>query len=125
MYLAIKHIHLTCIALSLILFLLRGGLALFSPETLKKRWLKILPHVIDTALLASALTLAYFIQQYPFAHGWLTAKVVGLVVYIGLGTIAIKRGKTKAIKATALLGALVAFAYIAAVAVSRNPMPWG
>jgi len=125
MYLAIKHIHLTCIALSLILFLLRGGLALFSPETLKKRWLKILPHVIDTALLASALTLAYFIQQYPFVHGWLTAKVVGLVVYIGLGTIAIKRGKTKAVKATALLGALVAFAYIAAVAVSRNPMPWG
>jgi len=125
MYLAIKHIHLTCVALSLILFLLRGGLALVSSDKLEKRWLKILPHIIDTALLVSALTLAFMIEQYPFVHHWLTAKVIALVVYIGLGTIAIKRGKTKAIKATALAGALFSFIYIAAVAVSKSPMPWG
>ncbi|WP_415889516.1 SirB2 family protein [Neptuniibacter sp. SY11_33] len=125
MYFAIKHIHLTCIALSLVLFLLRGGLALFCPEKLEKRWLKIVPHIIDTALLVSALTLAVMIEQYPFVHHWLTAKVIALVVYIGLGTIAIKRGKTKAIQATSLAGALLAFIYIAAVAVSKSPMPWG
>lgn len=125
MYFAIKHIHLTCIALSFVLFLLRGGLALFCPEKLEKRWLKIVPHIIDTALLVSALTLAVMIEQYPFVHHWLTAKVIALVLYIGLGTIAIKRGKTKAIQATALAGALFAFIYIAAVAVSKTPMPWG
>ncbi|WP_286240338.1 SirB2 family protein [Neptuniibacter halophilus] len=124
MYLAIKHIHLTSIALSLCLFLLRGYWSLFLPQLLKMRWVKILPHIIDTVLLISAITLAILLQQYPFVDHWLTAKVIGLLLYIGLGTVAIKRGKSRGTKALAFLGALLCFAYIASVAVSHNPLPW-
>ncbi|MFO1381174.1 MAG: SirB2 family protein [Chitinivorax sp.] len=122
-YLAIKHIHLTCVALSFSLFFLRGIWMLRDSARLQQRWVKILPHLIDTTLLASALTLAWLSNQWPFAQPWLTAKVLGLLLYIMLGTIALKRGKTKAIRTAAWLAALLTFAYIAAVALSRNPLP--
>lgn len=125
MYMAIKHIHLTCVALSLALFLLRGYWSLYCPPKLTQRWVKVVPHIVDTALLVSALTLAIMLQQYPFVDHWLTAKVIALLAYIGLGTVAIKRGKTRAIRATAFAAALCCFSYIIAVAHSHNPLPWG
>ena len=60
---------------------------------LQQRWVKIVPHVVDTLLLVSALTLVFWSDQYPFEQPWLTAKVLALIVYIALGTIALKRGK--------------------------------
>lgn len=122
-YLAIKHIHLTAVAFSLILFLIRGTWALYFPEKLQKKWVKIVPHVVDTILLISAIALAFKLQQYPFVDHWLTAKVLALCLYIALGTVVIKRGKTQAIKIAAFFGALCSFAYIASVAVSHNPLP--
>ncbi len=124
MYLAIKHIHLSCAALSLCLFLLRGYWALYQPVQLQKRWVRVIPHLIDTALLASAAGLAILLQQYPFIDQWLTAKTLALLAYIGFGTVAIKRGKNRRSKAFALLAALFCFAYIVAVALSHNPIPW-
>lgn len=85
--------------------------------------MRILPHVVDTVLLASAVALVVVVQQYPFVDPWLTAKVCALLVYIGLGTIALKRGRAKTIRLLALLAALLVFAYIVSVAVSHNP--WG
>lgn len=79
----------------------------------------------DTALLASAIVLAVMLQQYPFAQGWLTAKVIGLMVYIGLGTIALRRGKTRCARIAAWLAAQAVFFYIVAVALTRNPLPFG
>ncbi|MCP4595112.1 SirB2 family protein [Neptuniibacter sp.] len=122
-YLAIKHIHLTAVACSLLLFLVRGTWALYYPEELQKRWVKIVPHIIDTILLVSAITLAIKLQQYPFIDHWLTAKVLALCLYIALGTVVIKRGKTKTIKIAAFFGALCTFAYIVSVALSHNPLP--
>ena len=123
MYLALKHTHLTAVALSFSLFFLRGLWMLADSPQLQKRWVKIVPHVIDTILLASAIALAVVIHQYPFVHPWLTAKLVALVVYIGLGTIAIKRGRSKSVRVIAWAGALLTFAYIVAVALTRNPLP--
>ena len=120
-YFAIKHFHMSCAMLSGALFLLRGGWMLADSPKLQQRWVKIVPHVVDTLLLASALTLAWLSAQYPFAQGWLTAKVVALVVYVVLGTIALKRGKTKQTRTTALLAGLAVFGYIVAVAVTKNP----
>lgn len=124
MYLAVKHIHLTMVSLSLLLFLVRGFWTFAYPQMMQKTWVKVVPHLIDTLLLVSAITLCVLIQQYPGIHGWVTAKVIALVAYIVLGTIALKRGKTKAIKATAMLLALMTFAYIGMVAVSHSPTPW-
>jgi len=120
-YFAIKHFHMSCAMLSGALFLLRGGWMLADSPKLQQRWVRIVPHVVDTLLLASALTLAWLSAQYPFAQGWLTAKVVALVVYVVLGTIALKRGKTKQTRTTALLAGLAVFGYIVAVAVTKNP----
>ncbi len=119
-YLAIKHIHLTCVALSGAGFLLRCVWMLMDSPRLQARWVRVLPHVIDTGLLASALALAWMSAQYPFAQGWLTAKVIGLLAYIGLGTFALKRGKTKAQRSVFLVLALLAFAYIVGVALTRS-----
>lgn len=124
MYLAIKHIHLTTVALSISFFLLRALWVFFKPHMMEKRWVKIIPHIIDTALLISAISLAVLIQQYPFVDHWLTAKLLALCVYIVLGTIALKRGKTCLIKGGAFAGSLLTFAYIAAVAITHSPTPW-
>lgn len=119
-YLAIKHLHVTCAALSGSLFLLRGIWMLRDSSALQQRWVRIAPHVIDTLLLASALIMVYWSAQYPFAQNWLTAKVVALLTYIGLGTIALKRGKTRAVRIGAFSGAVLVFAYIVGVALTRQ-----
>ncbi len=121
-YTAVKHIHVTCAALSISLFLLRGVLMLRHSAVLQQRWLKITPHVIDTLLLASALTMVAWSAQYPFVQSWLTAKVLALLAYIVLGTIALKRGKTASIRLMAFIAALLVFAYIVAVAITRQAL---
>jgi uncharacterized membrane protein SirB2 len=123
-YTLLKHLHLTTIALSLVLFVLRGMLMMASSARLQARWLKIAPHVNDTLLLVSGIALAVMIEQYPLVHGWLTAKLVALLVYIGLGTVALKRGKTQAIRVGAWIAALVVFGYMLAVARAHDPFPF-
>lgn len=123
-YLALKHVHMTAVALSGALFLLRGGLMLADSPRLSDRWARILPHVIDTVLLASAIGLVLWSWQIPFVHAWLGAKVVALFVYIGLGTIALKRGRSKAQRGLAFALALLTFAYIVSVALTRQVWPW-
>ncbi|MDQ3058312.1 MAG: SirB2 family protein [Pseudomonadota bacterium] len=119
-YLVIKHLHITLAALSGSFFLLRGLWMLLGSGLLQRRWVKVVPHVVDTLLLASALTLVFWSGQYPFVQGWLTAKVLALVAYIVLGTIALKRGRTQGVRTVAFLAALAAFAYIVAVALTRQ-----
>lgn len=123
-YIALKHIHMTFAVLSGLLFLLRGCWMMADSALLQRRWVKIAPHLIDTLLLASAVGLALRGGHNPFAQAWLSAKVVALVVYIVLGTVALKRGKTKSVRVAAFAGALAAFGYIVAVAVTKQPMPF-
>lgn len=120
-YLAIKHIHLSCVALSISFFITRGIWMLRESPKLQQRWVKIAPHIIDTLLLSSALTLAWMSNQWPFVQPWLTAKVFGLIAYILLGTIALKRGKTRQIRLAAWLMALLCITYVVAVAISKSP----
>ncbi|MDH4134729.1 MAG: SirB2 family protein [Gammaproteobacteria bacterium] len=119
----LKTVHMTCAALSLGGFVLRGIWMLRDSPLLRARLTRILPHINDTVLLGSALWLAFRIEQYPFVHGWLTAKVLALLAYIVLGSIALKRGKTKTVRAAAYVLALIAFLYIVGVALTRNPLP--
>lgn len=122
MYLGLKHLHLTTIALSFTLFLLRGIWMLIDSPWLQQRWVRIAPHMIDTILLASAIGLTLVLQQYPFVNDWLTAKALGLVVYIIFGSIALKYGPTKPIRITALVAALITFGYIVSVALTHDPL---
>lgn len=122
-YIAIKHFHIACVVASGTLFLLRGIWMLRDSSTLHLRWVRMVPHIVDSLLLASALTMAISIGQYPFVQGWLTAKFVALVVYIGLGAVALRMGKTKALRAGAFFAALAVFAYIVSVAVTKQVIP--
>jgi len=92
---------------------------------LRVRWVRVLPHVVDTGLLASAVAMAIMIRQYPLVAGWLTAKVLALFCYIGLGMIALRFGRTRGERLLAWLAAQAVFFYIIAVAVTRQPLPWG
>ncbi len=92
---------------------------------LARRWVRVAPHVVDTVLLASAIALATMIGRYPLVHGWLTAKVLGLIAYVVLGTVALKRGRTHGTRLAAFCGSLVVFAYIVAVAVTKSAAPFG
>lgn len=97
---------------------------LYRPEQLKQRWIRISPHIIDSILLISAVMLSIRLQQYPGVDSWLTAKVVALLLYIVLGSIALKRGRTKNIRIAALAGALLSVVYIILVALQHNAYPW-
>ncbi len=119
-YQAIKHLHMSCAAFSVSFFILRFIWMLRGSSMLQQRWVRIVPHVVDTILLASALTMVYWSGQIPFQQTWLGAKVVALLVYIVLGSIALKRGKTSQSRALAFVAALLVFSYIVAVAMSRQ-----
>jgi uncharacterized membrane protein SirB2 len=120
-YFAVKAVHVSAVALSLAGFAGRGALMLADSPLLRVRWVRIVPHIVDTILLASALWLCWIIRQYPFQVGWLTAKVLGLIAYIVLGTIALRRGKTKAARAVAFVLALLAAVYVVSVALAHDP----
>jgi uncharacterized membrane protein SirB2 len=121
-YLTLKYLHVSCVILSYALFVVRGVWMMRGSPLLAQRWVRIVPHVVDTVLLASAIALAILIRQYPFAAPWLTAKVIGLVIYIGLGVIALKRGRTRRVRLIAWIGAQLVFLYIVAVAIYKNPL---
>ena len=123
-YLLVKHLHITCAVLSGSFFLLRGVWMLLESDALQRRWVKVVPHVVDTVLLTSALVMVFWSAQYPLVQPWLTAKVLALLAYIVLGTIALKRGQTKATRTAALVAALAVFAYIVLVALSRQVLPF-
>jgi uncharacterized membrane protein SirB2 len=116
----LKMIHFGSVLLSYSLFFLRGIWMIQESASLQRRWVKILPHVIDTVLLSSAIALAVMIQQNPLHDAWLTAKVTGLLIYIGLGMVALRYGKTQGIKIGAWIAAQCTFVYIVLVALTKS-----
>jgi len=120
----LKALHIGSVVASYSLFFLRGVWMMRGSPLLEQRWVKIVPHVVDSVLLLSAITLAVLLRQYPFTAPWITAKVVALVVYIGLGTVALRRGRTRGARIAAWIAAQCVFGYIVAVALTRNPLPF-
>ena len=118
---AIKIIHIISMILSYILFSLRGIWMIQGSPLLKLRWVKVLPHVIDTILLASAIALVAMIQQYPGFNIWISAKIGALLLYILLGMVAFRFGKTLKIKTISWILAQIVFFYIVLVALTKNP----
>lgn len=124
LYPYMRALHVGCAVLTIAGFAARGALMLRESPRLQLRLVRVAPHVVDTLLLASAVWLAWFLGQVPFVHGWITAKVLALVAYIVLGSIALKRGRTKGVRAGALAAALACAGYIVWVALARDATPW-
>jgi len=120
-YSLLKQLHLGTIALTLALFVLRGFWMMQKSPQLQARWVRIVPHLNDSLLLASGISLAVLTRQYPLVNGWLSAKLFALILYIVLGTIALKRGRTGGQRIAAWLAALLVFGYMVAVAITRDP----
>jgi uncharacterized membrane protein SirB2 len=114
-------LHVGCAASSIAFFIVRGCWMLRTPARLVQRWVRVLPHVVDTVLLASAIGLALLLRNYPGTHAWLTAKVTGLAAYVVLGSIALRRGRTRRARIAAFVAAVATFAYIVSVAITKSP----
>lgn len=123
-YQGIKASHQLMVALSITGFGLRGVLMWLDSPLLMQRWMRIWPHLIDTALLAGGVWLAVTLRLDPLAHPWLATKLVLLLLYVALGFVALRLGRTRGIRQLALFGALACFAYMVAVAVTKSPLPW-
>ncbi|MGB6188498.1 MAG: SirB2 family protein [Aeromonas molluscorum] len=122
-YPLLKHLHMAFAIVSILLFIYRWALAINGSPRLQQRWLKILPHVNDTLLLLAGVVLAVTLQMNPGSQPWLLAKLIALVVYIGLGAMALKRPDRKQ-KVIAGIAALLVFNYIIGVAISKSPWAW-
>ncbi len=122
-YSLLRTLHIATVHLTLVLFLVRGFWMLTDSRLLEARWVKVLPHVNDSLLLFAAIAMLIVAGLNPLEQPWLMAKVIGLLVYIGLGTVALKRGKTKAIRVQAMIVALAVFGYIVAVAITKQALP--
>lgn len=118
----LKALHVGCAVLSVSGYFLRGVWMLRGSPQLQARWVRVVPHIIDTLLLVSAIALTIRLQQYPFVHDWLTAKVLALIAYIVLGAIGLKYGRTRNLRIAAWVAALLTFGYIVAVALTRQPL---
>lgn len=115
------HLHALAAILSLTGFIIRGIWMLVDSPKLRKKWVKITPHVVDTVLLVSALVAAYLLFWQNGVHpDFITVKIVGLIVYIGLGLVALRFGKTRGLRASAWLLAILVFLYVAAVGVAHT-----
>ncbi len=119
----IKIIHVSSAVLSISGFIIRGIWMMKQSDNLQKKWVKILPHIIDTFLLLSAIILAIKLSVNPFEQFWLLSKIIALLAYIGLGLVALRFGKTVLQRKLAWFGAILVFIYIVLVALTKQSIP--
>lgn len=126
-YTTLKWTHVTAVSVSFIGFAARGIGALRGRDWVRHRLARVLPHLVDTVLLLSALGMLWVLHLAPWSLPWLRAKLVGLVGYILLGVVALRprigtRAFTpRAVRLGSWLAALLVFGYIVSVALTKNP----
>lgn len=119
-YLLLRHTHALLAVLSLLLFVGRGVSLVVLERPLSRRWLRVLPHGVDTLLLASGVTLMVWSSQYPQTHAWLGLKLLLLVAYILLGLAAFRLQRPRGLRLALFGTALAVFACILAIALTRE-----
>jgi uncharacterized membrane protein SirB2 len=121
-YATLKLVHQATAALSLAGFVVRGLGSFASAAWARGRVARTLPHGVDTVLLLSALAMAWMLRLTPLAAPWLAAKIVGLLIYIALGMVALRPGLPLAWRVAAWLVALLTFGWIVSVAITKTPL---
>ncbi len=115
-------VHVSCVCLSISGFIIRGWLFIQNNPLLQQRWLKITPHIIDTILLASAVGLAIQLNLSPLQHTWLSAKIIALLFYIGIGIVTFRFARTTVAKVGGVFLALCCVLYIVLAALSKSAL---
>lgn len=123
-YLPLKHLHMTFAFLSITLFVLRGARMATGRPAPTARWLRLLPHLVDTLLFGSALALLATLGMNPLAQPWLLAKLGAILAYILLAGALLKRGRTRRLRGASYLLCLGLLAYIVAVAFGKQVWPF-
>lgn len=123
-YLPIKWVHICAVALSGSLFALRAGAALAGASWPYAAPLRYLSYTIDTVLLSAALMLATILPAGYFANHWLTVKLALIVLYIVLGTFALRRNRTRVLRGACFAGAIALFALVIGIAIAHHPLGW-
>src|SRR5664279_1793465 len=100
-YATLKLVHQSAVALSVTGFVVRGAASFLGAAWVTGRAARTAPHVVDTVLLLSALTLAWMLRPTPGNAPWLLAKVVGLVAYVALGVLALRPGRSFQVRVAA------------------------
>ena len=117
----VHAVHVKTALISISGFIFRGVLRFRGSDMVDRKWLKITPHVNDTILIVSAVLLLNQYGLNPLQISWLQAKLVALLIYISLGFIAFRFGRTRSIRLVSWCAAILVFCYIVAVAVTKNP----
>ncbi|MFY9178473.1 MAG: SirB2 family protein [Venatoribacter sp.] len=117
-YETLKQAHAGLAYLTILLFVLRFVLFTLAPKWKQQKVFKILPHIIDTLLLIFAL-LMVFSSGFHLPHSWLAAKIIGLVLYVGMGVLAIRKGSKLGFSA-----AVLCYLYIFGVAKYKTALSW-
>jgi len=123
-YLLLKIVHTLAAITTISGFMLRGYWMMTDSDRLQHKATRVAPHIIDTVFLLSGIAMVWMLALNPLRQSWLLAKFTGLIVYVVLGTIAIKRGRTKQVRIIAFAAAISVFAYIVGVALSKSPASW-
>lgn len=120
-YFTLKLVHQTAVALSFCGFVARGAGSLAGAAWVRSRAARSLPHLVDSVLLLSALTLAFTLRIDPVNSPWLLAKLTALMVYIGLGIVALRPSFPLRTRTIAWVAALLTFGYMVSVALTKSP----
>jgi len=124
MYATLKLIHATSAILTISGFVLRGFWMLRGSALQQKPVVRIAPHVIDSVFLLSGIGLIVVMHLRVMQSDWLLIKFTALIIYIVLGAVALRRGRTRNVRLTSFILALLTFAYIAGVALSKSAASW-
>ena len=119
----LKEFHVALAYITVAGFVVRGLLSLADSPLKNLTWMRVAPHVIDTLLLGFGIALAVSMSLSPLANGWLMAKIVGLLAYIGFGVMAM-RARSRPLKILGFVAAIASVGYIIAVAYSKRVMPF-
>ena len=123
-YPLIKNLHALAAIVTITGFILRGYWMMTNRDILQHRVTRTVPHIVDTIFLLSGIAMLVMLSLNPLTQSWLLAKFAGLILYILLGTVAIRRGSTLQIRTIAFIAALSVFGYIVGVALSKSPASW-
>ena len=118
----LKILHVSCAVFSIAGFTLRGYWMVIDDPRLRSRFTRVLPHLLDTLLLAAAIGMLFIWQANPLAIDWLSAKIIALLLYIVLGMVAFRFGRTRTVRIIAFAMALLTVFYIVTVAYTKSPL---
>ena len=123
-YPQVRAVHISAVLASGALFALRGAGVLSGMRWPLAAPLRYLSYAVDTVLLTAALMLVSMLAAAVFANHWLTVKLVLLVVYVVLGSFALKRGRSARVRALCFGAAVAVYAFIFGIARTHQPLGW-